>query len=97
MLRGCPGVSILDDLLRLDDLLMLDDLSGFGQHLGRTRDGPIFVVSYMNWTTTQGRTILVSHPPLTSTMDFTNLKLPKKKKKKKRRVKFLDNIGIVRE
>ena len=62
MLRGCPGVSMLDDLLRLDDLLMLDDLSGFGQHLGRTRDGPIFVVSYMNWTTTQGRTILVSHP-----------------------------------
>ena len=54
MLRGCPGVSMLDDLLRLDDLLMLDDLSGFGQHLGQTRDGPIFVVSYMNWTTTQG-------------------------------------------
>ena len=33
MLRGCLGVSILDDLLRLDDLLMLDDLSGFGQHV----------------------------------------------------------------
>ena len=67
---------------------MLDDLSGFGQHLGQTRDGPIFVVSYMNWTTTQGRTILVSHPPLTSTMDFTNFKLPKKKKKTQGELNF---------
>ena len=56
MLRGRPSVSMLDDLL------MLDDLFGFGQHLGRIEDGPIFVVSYMNKTTTQGRTILVSHP-----------------------------------
>ena len=39
---------MLDDLLRLDELLMLDDLFGFGQHLGRNGDGPIFVVSYMN-------------------------------------------------
>ena len=48
MLRGPPGVFMLDDLLRLDELLMLDDLFGFGQHLGRNGDGPIFVVSYMN-------------------------------------------------
>ena len=62
MLRGCPGVYMLDDFLRLDEFLMMDDLSGVGQHLGRTRYDPIFVTSYMIWMTTQGRDILVSHP-----------------------------------
>ena len=62
MLRGRPGVYMLDDFLRLDEFLMMDDLSGVGQHLGRTRYDPIFVTSYMIWTTTQGRDIIVSHP-----------------------------------
>ena len=62
MLRGRPGVSMLDDLLKLDDLLMMDNLFGVGQHLGRNRDDSILVVSYMIWMTTQGREILVSHP-----------------------------------
>ena len=70
MLRGSSGVSILDDLLRLDDLLMMDYLSGVGKHLGRIRDGPIFIVSYMIWTTTQGREILVSHPHQFSLIRF---------------------------
>ena len=54
MLRGRPGVYMLDDFLRLDAFLMMDDLSGVGQHLGRTRYDPIFVTSYMIWMTNQG-------------------------------------------
>ena len=54
MLRGNPVVSMLDDLVKLDNLIMLDDLSGFRQYLGQAEDGPILVVSYMVWMTTQG-------------------------------------------
>ena len=66
VLEGRPYASMSwTTFLNLDGILMLDNILILGQLMnGRTGVGPIVVVSYMLWTTTQGQTILVTSPSI---------------------------------